>query len=378
MIAILQPIVPHYRENFFKILYEKTACDVYTYEREKTAIKENFNISSFRAKKIRNLCWKDFLLYSPAPLLSKKYRILVLMLHVAHLTTWMLLLTKPLHKKKIILWGHGISVKRYLKQEKRLSPFLKMMIRFSDGVWVYTEKEKQLWNAAFPEKPIAALYNTISDADHLLALTTDRKHLLKEKYGILQPLCFIFCARFDNPYRRPDLLIEVIEHLPPEKYAFIIVGDGKNKPDLKKYPNVYDFGQVYDRALKNDLFFIADLYFQPAWTGLSIVEAMAYGIPVITFKRSEDIFQCVEYAYIKDRENGIIVTNTHELTEVMEALTADQIRWMGKNARLFVRDNLKIHDMVSNALTLVGDVRARQKTETSFPKVFQFLFNLSK
>ncbi len=47
------------------------------------------------------------LFYNPFSLLGKENKVLVLMLHFAHLGTWILLLTKWLHHKKIILWGAG-------------------------------------------------------------------------------------------------------------------------------------------------------------------------------------------------------------------------------------------------------------------------------
>lgn len=45
------------------------------------------------------------------------------------------------HRKQIILWGHGISVKRYLAEEKKCNWLLRFMISMSDGVWLYTDKE---------------------------------------------------------------------------------------------------------------------------------------------------------------------------------------------------------------------------------------------
>lgn len=155
---------------------------------------------------------------------------------------------------------------------------------------------------------------------------------LKCKYNITQENILIFCARFENNYRRTDLLIETIKQLNTEKYGFIIIGAGKNKPDFSLYNNVYDFGAIYDTNIKRELFYIADLYFQPGWVGLSIVEAMAYGKPICTFIRSEETKQCVEYSYIENNTNGLIFTNIDDCITRISQLTNDEIKQLGANA----------------------------------------------
>jgi hypothetical protein len=277
------------------------------YEREKTAIDENFNISGFRQKRSEIFAGRFPALLPRRPFFQKSIKSWCYMLHSITLINHLDVTAYETHsqEKDRPLGTRHIGETIFKTWKKNYRRSLKMMIRTLTEFGCYTEKEKQLWNAALPKNPLP-LIQYDSDVDHLLESgNRPDKHLLKEKYRILSRCVLFFAARFDNPYRRPDLLIDVIKLCRPKKYAFIIVGDGKHKPDLKNYPNVYDFGQVYDRALKNVSFFIADLYFQPAWTGLSIVEAKAYGIPALPFKRAEDIFQCVEYAYIKDRENGI-------------------------------------------------------------------------
>ncbi len=351
MIAILQPIIPHYREDFFKGIQKTIPCEIYVYEKQSSALNANFKLSVCYVESLRRISFKGFLLYSIRPFIARKYDTLVLMLHFAHISTWLLLLAKPFHEKKVIVWGHGISVKRYLKENKKPSFLLKMMLSMADEAWVYTEKEKQLWGKYLPNKPITALGNTFSGVEEVLTTGNQvRKKLLKENYNIKQPLCFIFCARFNSPYRRIDLLIKVVERLDSSRYGFIIIGDGKNKPDFSKYSNVYDFGSVYERRLKNDLFSIADIYFQPAWVGLSVVEAMAYGKPVFTFQRSLEILQCVEYGYIKNKENGLIFVNIEDFLSQLKKLSIEEINSMGNRARRYVQNNLRMRNMIDNAV----------------------------
>jgi len=354
MIAILQPFIPHYREEFFELLNDKHKTDVFCYENIDYVKSKKFKKSKIRTLKIPNISFGPFLIYNPSLFFSKEYKTLVLMLHFGHITTWFLLLTKFIHNKEIILWGQGISVKRYIKEELKPSVLIRMMIFLSDGIWTYTKKEEQQWRNVFQGKKIISLDNTISDVSSVLSFKPQKnKEELKSEYNIKQKYCFIFCARF-NEYRRIDLFLKIIERVDSLKYGFLVIGEGNCKPDFKEYNNVYDYGAVYENKIKQDLFTIADFYFQPGWLGLSVVEAMAYGKPIITFKRSKEVLQCVEYYYLKDNINSKIVCNSEELIKWLEGLDDGIIQKMSHEAKDFVSKNLRMENMVNNALNMLN------------------------
>jgi glycosyltransferase involved in cell wall biosynthesis len=347
-IGILQPHIPHYREDFFKGIQKANDCQVLCYQDEIHAKNNNFKNADIKIINLKAIEKKGFLWYNPYAF--KKYDVLVLMLNFGHIATWLILLTKFIHRKKIIIWGQGISVKRYLKEAKKPSFLLRKMISMADCVWFYTQKELKQWQEILPNKKnMISLDNTISGVEGILNHQSRMPlNKLKEKYKINQERCFIFCARFNNPYRRVDLLIEVIEKFNSDKYSFIIIGDGKYKPDFSKYSNVYDFGSVYDKNIKDDLFDIADFYFQPGWVGLSVVEALAHGKPVVTFRRSKETLQCVEYAYLNNK-NSIIVNSTEEMLKNINKLSDDELQRMSKEAKVYVQKNLTTDKMINNA-----------------------------
>lgn len=357
----LQPFVPHYREEFFdllgKILSEEgihgqsMEQEIFTYEKTKDVKSASFNLGHIACQHIPSKLIKGKLLfYNPFSLLGRNHQVLVLMLHFAHVGTWLLLLTKCLHHRKIILWGQGISVRRYLKEEKKPDWKLKWMIALADGIWFYMDKEKEQWQKLFPKKPMVALHNTLTGVDGMVEYQSSMSVSdLKKKYGITQEVVFIFCARFTAD-RRVDLLLETIKRLDARKYGFVIIGAGASKPDFSRYHHVYDFGAVYDTAVKRELFALADVYYQPGWVGLSIVEAMAYGKPIFTFERSLETLQCVEYSYICNGENGMIFHDIEDCISKIDSLSKDEMKRMGENARKYVRENLTIEQMVENAM----------------------------
>jgi len=343
-IPILQPHIPHYREEFFQKLYEKVSIKVYCYNTDTEVSNDDFQKGNFITNKIKTYNFGPFMWYNPLKILQSKSDTVVLMLDFKHIATWFLLLTKIFHKRRIIIWGQGISIKRYLKDEKKVLLILKWMLKLADGVWFYTEKEKQLWQKRIPNLNAVALNNTVSDIDKILKLpniSISKKQQLKDKHNINQPIVMLFCARFTAD-RRTDLLIEVINNVNPETFGFIIIGEGKSKPSFRDFKNVYDFGKVYNFDLKTELFAIADIYFQPAWLGLSVVEAMGYGKPVFSFKRSPDILQCVEYFYIKHGVNGYLFTDTREMVNYLIKIQKSDILKLSNNAKNFAKKNLSM------------------------------------
>lgn len=357
-IAVLQPHVPHYREEFFaKLDTASGGADIYVYERQQAVQRQGFSRGATPVTHLPALSLRGVIMYNPLPLL-KGHDVMVLMLHFAHLTTWLLLLTRFIHRRKIILWGQGISVKRYLKEERKADWRLRLMASMADGLWLYMDKESSQWRKILPRKPIVALGNTLTGVSEMVAYepptAIDR---LKEKYGISQPRVVIYCARFNHSYRRADILVDIIRHSDSAATAFIIIGDGVEKPDFMPFDNVHDFGALYDTAVKRELFAIADVYLQPGWVGLSIVEAMAYGKPVFTMHRSQTVKQCVEYSYIEPGVNGMLFDTAEECAQAIANMPLEQLKSMGNNARTLVSQHLTVDNMTANAMTVVDVLR---------------------
>lgn len=80
---------------------------------------------------------------------------------------------------------------------------------------------------------------------------------------------------------------------------------------------------------------------------------MAYGKPICTFIRSKETLQCVEYSYIIDGENGLIFNNINDFIKKIEAISFDEIKRMGDNAKILVKEKLTIENMVNNAITIL-------------------------
>lgn len=357
-ISILQPIIPHYREDFFKLLSTRFVLKLFTYVKDDSTTKF-FELINLDNEHIANISYKSILFYK-YNMLIKGADVLVLMLHKGHFTTWMLLLTKIFHRRKIILWGHGISIPRYLKEEKSLNKFNQLMLYLADGVWFYTKKELLLWKNKIPHLNAISLDNSLSTVEHILSLPVIKKKekdKIKNDFGFSDEILILISTRFNSIHKRGDVFKELIKHLDSSKFGFIIIGDGKYKPDFSSFSNVRDFGSLYDEQIKKTLFSISDIYFQPGWVGLSIVEAMAYGLPIFTLERTSENLQCVEYNYIENGKNGFIYSDLKMLIDDDIIFDKYRLEQLGKNARKYVSSNLTMNNMVNKAVNHINTLK---------------------
>ena len=120
---------------------------------------------------------------------------------VRHISTWVILLLNIFLRKKIILFGHGISIPKYLHEEEKMPLIRVLMYKLSKYAIFYTEKEVEIWKNVYPNLYSIAFNNTISYADILIANDyndLNLKKIYKEKYNIKSKNVLIYCARFNT------------------------------------------------------------------------------------------------------------------------------------------------------------------------------------
>ena len=141
-----------------------------------------------------------------------------------------------------------------------------------------------------------------------------------------------------------------------QNYSLIVIGKGPYKPDFSDCKNIYDFDEVYDIGVKSELFTIADYYYQPAWTGLSVVEALLYGLPVLTFERSKDLYQCVEFSNLINNYNSIISKSVIELKEKLYDISKLDYERLTRNVKDYASTNLSISNSVDKTSNFIKSI----------------------
>tara|TARA_S200000501_G_C20862450_1_gene760481 strand:+ start:2291 stop:3346 length:1056 start_codon:yes stop_codon:yes gene_type:complete len=342
MIVIIQAVIPHYRENFFLNLKNKINFDLFSFnDLSDYSFRAGLNVKNIFSKKINLYQIRKFKWFNPLFFLLK-YKTIIIPGELSILANWVILILGKVLNKNVIIWGHGVTYAK--KNPINFGHFL--MYYLSNGAIFYTSKEMRFWRKKFPNKKMIAYQNTLDVNLSYYNSLIDKKKI-KRKYGIRQQNIFISCHRFSRVHRRHDHLINTIINSNIEKEAFIIIGSGKLKPDFSKYSNVFDFNQIYDHKIKSELFFISNFYIQFGWIGLSAVEAMAYHLPVITLRRSFDVRHSVEYFYLKNNYNAIILNKIEEFKSSYK-IASKKYSDLSNNAFLTYDKKLNITNMVNN------------------------------
>ena len=73
---------------------------------------------------------------------------------------------------------------------------------------------------------------------------------------------------------------------------------------------------------------------------------MAYGLPILTLRKSEEILQSVEYGYINSGSNGFIGQDLVEIRKFITETSDEKIKEIGDYARTYVLENLLMDSMV--------------------------------
>ena len=346
-ITIIQPFIPNYREDFYKKLSFEMPFDLLTVEKPLSNL--SFKLSKkVKSKNIKILKLGSIIIFNPFNYYIIKNKTIVIQWNPKWFSLFILLIVKPVLKKKIILWTHGVSVRNGFSYDRIKDKIKLFFFNLSDGLLFYTENELNIMSP-FLKKPKLYFLNNSINIDKIfkkVSLLDIGKDKIKKKYNISASRIIIYCARFIQD-RRSDLLIELIEKMRNDDVIFLIIGDGPFKPEFSHYTHVKDYGAMYDEEKKAELFSISDFTFQPAWSGLSVVESFAHGVPYITLEKRKDILQCVEYNYIVHGSNGFILKDLNSVQAKVTNLPKSKINEMKKNCTEYVKSNLSLNQMVN-------------------------------
>jgi glycosyltransferase involved in cell wall biosynthesis len=327
-IAIFQSVIPHYREYLFKSLATTNDLQIFLYGKYEVGLK---TVNLTNTSRLKSLNLGPFTIFT-SPLLYK-YDIVILQGNMWHLTNWLIILWYKLFNTKILLFGHGISCTNYSKEINKPKLVRRLFHRLSDGLIFYTNDVAVSYNWRVP---CFVMNNTLS-----------LKENTKEEVNIDDiKIKFLVMTRFNSEKKRGDLLNDFILKLPENKFEFHIIGDGDYLHRIVR-KNITYYGALYEESKINSLFNMCDCFVHLAWTGLSIVQALANAKGVITLSRSNKIYHSVEFEYLKS-DFSIIEDNIDELVDKINVTSKKSFRKMGDNAFKYYKNNLLPEEQIKN------------------------------
>jgi len=234
----------------------------------------------------------------------------------------------------IIFYGHGIDKQ---KDHWLRNIFYNLTYFLFDGIILYTPAEKsKLWKI-FHYK-ITCANNTL-DIDNMNI--REKKEQIKIRYNIRSPKIILTTGRLHSRKKieiLSDIFIQDYKNSP--EVGWVLVG-----PDLsdevfraiKEVKNVFVLGPVYDKLKMAEIFSIADLYCVPGALGLGIVEALYWGLPVLTLS----VKHGPEAYYLRNDQNALIARDKQELRQMIHDILFDDEKrnlFSGNARKLFFEE----------------------------------------
>lgn len=256
-------------------------------------------------------------------------------------------------RPRVLYTIHGFSAPHYGWVKRTLLLELERLLRcWTDGVIAVSESEKHVFLSArlgYPSDKVRVVRNGISLTPFQEPIQENPRQKLNLPQGI--PLVITVC-RLYKPRDFPTLL-EAFARLGEQQEAhLLIVGDGPYRPgiealvdrlDLRNKVALLGFRRDIPMLLSaSDLFVLSTAHWEAL--GLSILEAMAAGLPVVA-SRVGGISEAME-----DGETGFLVPpgDPIALAEAMRRLLSDSAlaKAMGQAGRERVERLFTVERMV--------------------------------
>lgn len=381
-IQIVQPLVPEYRVPFFNGLARHRQCRIQVHASDTFP-----GVKSLRSAANHNPVvhleypfvgfFKNRLLWQRGLRLEERLRpgdVLVLCGNARFLSNYPLIWEARRRSVATVWWGIGA-----MPGQNRLNYFIrKRLMRWTDVVLLYTEREKQdFLRMGFSPDRLFAINNAIDQEPIREATqkwTTTRLRAFQEEYGIQDKQLFLFCGRLAAK-ARVDLAIEALALLKEtnKNCMLILIGDGEERDNLRGLAEklgVMDsirwLGALYEQEVMAPWFLSAKVFVYPGYIGLSIMHAMGYGLPVITHHNMAN--QSPEVAALRDGENGMLYqeNSRKDLSDKMGYLLRnDDLRnAMCARALLTATEEFTMGEMVRRFVVAVRSASARIREST--------------
>lgn len=298
-VAIATPVLAHYRRNLFRILDKEQSFRFVHY----SAISSNSGIKSMNPDElsdfveVKNLklgpfLWQRGLLRMAA---ERQLDAIIFTGDAGYLSTWLSAGLARLCGKKVYFWTIG-----WHRPESGPKKFIRLSFyRIAHRLMVYGDPEKARAIAhGYPAHRIDVVYNSVTSLDEVDSWSDSTEKGLT--VGALIRL---------NHVKRLDLLLEAVSILKRQglNLKVLLGGTGPAREALEEQANKYGLdceflGAVYHPQQISDFYRRLMLTVVPSTAGLTTMQSMAHGVPVIT--DDSEITQAPEASAIVEDVTG--------------------------------------------------------------------------
>lgn len=334
-LVVIQTVTPDYRAVFFENIltllqskFELYAGDNYF---ESTVVSHK-SIKKIHIKNIF-LLKRKLLFQTGIWHLIFKNDVIVLELNPRIISNWIFLFVRLFLKKETYVWGHAWGRKGINSK----TDFLRNQMRkLSNGVIVYTNKQKEELRIKMPSK------NILSAPNSLLSVS---KMVLSKDESIRKNIISV-CRLVST--KKILFLVEAfkkgIEILPVDT-KLIIVGDGDEKGKIEefvKFNKLSDriklLGHVSDYDKLKELYSKAYFSVSAGYIGLSVTQSFGFGVPILV---SENENHSPEIEAVIPNKNAIFFKTDNEIDFISKVQDAFNNKEYWNNERASILEFCK-------------------------------------
>lgn len=214
-----------------------------------------------------------------------------------------------------------------------------------------------------PRQKIFVTYNS-GDTDHLFAI---KAQIANDHFEKDEKIRIVHIGRLVK-WKKVDLLIDAFCKLQKnwQEVELLVIGDGPEMQNLQEKARqlgiadkVFFLGAIHDYTTLGKYLLNARVYVLAGAGGLSINDAMAFGVPVIcsVADGTEQDLVLPEYSGLFFKENDV-----EDLAEKIEYLIKNPsvAQEMGKNAETLIREKINIHTVAARFIDCFNYVTNHQ------------------
>jgi len=275
-------------------------------------------------------------------------------------STWKLALARRLGRiKQLVFWHHGWNMSRgFASFGDKVSQFSRLLpYAMADAHIVYSQEGATYLRQISPRKPIFVARNTqaIDVSDDAVSQSITQSATRTRPYTI------VASGRLTPDKQFPKLVALFKGLLEREPNArLVIVGDGPDRAAVERETGdllnnqVVLHGLVYEAKKLAEIFLDADVAAYAGAVGLAVNQALAYGLPFVTFERSfhRPPYHHPEIAYVVPGLTGVQVQHGDDraFIEALANFAADRKRLLRfrRTAREYYTSELTMDNYVDD------------------------------
>lgn len=258
------------------------------------------------------------ILWQPFPAQHRDADLVVLMQENRLISNYPWLFLRGLHRSKVAYWGHGRNFQS-TRPTGLFEKWKQLLVGRVDWWFAYTDVTKDiLLSDGYPSERITVLDNAIDNESFVADLAAisdarlaDLRHQLDLPAGAQVGL---YCGSL-YPDKRLDYMVAAADKIRSAlpDFHLLIIGDGPSAGEIKaaaaSRPWLHWLG-VRKGIEKAEYFRLAHVVLNPGLVGLHVLDSFCAGTPMVT---TADARHSPEIAYLKDGENGLVVTGDAEV-----------------------------------------------------------------